>query len=68
MKFDYIICNPPYSIGDKVVSAVKDYAVQTTVLMPFSKYKKLQEHVKQIDLVSNNGFGQYICKFYDLTT
>ena len=60
MKFDYIICNPPYSIGDKVVSAVKDYAVQTTVLMPFSKYKKLQEHVKQIDLVSNNGFDASI--------
>ena len=60
MKFDYIICNPPYSIGDKVVSTVKDYAVQTTVLMPFSKYKKLQEHVKQIDLVSNNGFDASI--------
>ena len=35
MKFDYIICNPPYSIGGKVVSAVKDYAVLTTTNYSF---------------------------------
>lgn len=58
--FDYIICNPPYSIGGKVIEAVLNECNEAVVLMPFSKFKNVQENVKQIDLVNSGGFDASI--------
>lgn len=60
MKFDYIIYNPPYSIGDKAVEVALDMCDEASVLMPFSKFKNLRENVKSIELVSNDGFDAAI--------
>lgn len=60
MKFDYIICNPPYSIGGETVEFALDMCDEASVLMPFSKFKNLRENVKSIELVSSGGFDATI--------
>lgn len=60
MKFDYIICNPPYSIGGETIEVALDMCDEASVLMPFSKFKNLRENVKSIELVSNDGFDAAI--------
>ena len=46
-QFDLLIANPPYSIGNKVISACVPLAKESVVLMPLSKYKAgdLSEHI-----------------------
>lgn len=60
MKFDYIICNPPYSIGGETIEVALDMCDEASVLMPFSKFKNLRENVKSIELVGNDGFDAAI--------
>ena len=60
MKFDYIICNPPYSIGGETIEVALDMCDEASVLMPFSKFKNLRENVKSIEPVSSDGFDAAI--------
>lgn len=39
-KFDLIIANPPFSIGNDVIRTCLPYCEEAVVLMPLSKYKK----------------------------
>lgn len=52
-KFDLIIANPPYNIGNQIISNIVDKAKESVVLMPASCYKgqKLWKKVKSIEIV-----------------
>lgn len=57
-KFDLVIANPPYSIGNKIISNVMEIADKAIVLMPLSKYKggDLYKKVTSIELVDPKEF------------
>lgn len=49
-KFDLVIANPPYSIGNKVINNVMHITDKAVVLMPLSKYKTNDLYRKVVDL------------------
>ena len=57
-KFDLIIANPPYNMGNKIISNCVDKAKECVVLMPFSKYKanELYKHVLSLEIVDPKAF------------
>lgn len=57
-KFDVIIANPPYNMGNQIISNCVDKAEETIVLMPFSKYKanNLYKHVLSLEIVDPKSF------------
>ena len=40
MKFDKVIMNPPYDIGEKIWSEVRKVSESIVCLMPLAQYKK----------------------------
>ena len=41
MKFDLVICNPPYHLGNKVVkNSINCCKGELSIIMPLSQYKK----------------------------
>lgn len=52
MKFDYVIMNPPYSVGNKVTSTAIMSCNQCVCLMPLSQYKskELYRHIEDFRL------------------
>lgn len=57
-KFDLIIANPPYNIGNSIINNCIDLAEESVVLMPLSKYKAngLYKHVLDMKLVDPKAF------------
>ena len=57
-KFDLIIANPPYNIGNKIVSKFVDKAKESIVLMPISCYKgqNLYKHILTLTLADPKTF------------
>ena len=57
-KFDLIIANPPFSIGNKVITTCLPYCKEAVVLMPISKYrgKNLYQNVETIEMIDSSGF------------
>ena len=57
-KFDFIIANPPYNMGNQIISNCVDKAKECVVLMPFSKYKanELYKHVLSLEIVDPKAF------------
>lgn len=49
-KFDLVIANPPYSIGNKAINNVMHITDKAIVLMPLSKYKTNDLYRKVVDL------------------
>lgn len=58
-KFDLIIANPPYNIGNAIINNCMDLAEESIVLMPFSKYKanNLYKHILDMELVDPKAFA-----------
>lgn len=58
-KFDLIIANPPYNIGNPIINNCIDLAEESIVLMPFSKYKanNLYKHILDMKLVDPKAFA-----------
>lgn len=59
-KFNFVIANPPYNIGNKIIRAQVDQrtANDYIILMPFSKYKSgdLCKHVTSLTLADPKAF------------
>ena len=58
-KFDLIISNPPFSIGNKVITTCLPYCEEAVVLMPIGSYKKskkLYQNVETIEMIDFSGF------------
>ena len=58
-KFDLIISNPPFSIGNKVITTCLPYCEEAVVLMPLSQYKKgkrLYQNVETFEMIDSSGF------------
>ncbi len=50
VAYDFLLANPPYKIGEKIIEGTTHIANQSVVLMPFGKYKKSkQELYKYVD-------------------
>lgn len=73
-QFDLIIANPPYNLGNKIVSQFVDLAKESVVLMPFSYYKnkELYKHIRDLQLVDPKTFKDAqitnnlcVCKLID---
>lgn len=73
-EFDLIIANPPYNIGNKIVSKFVDKAKESVVLMPIScyKHKELYKHILTLKLVDPKTFTDAditdnlsVCKLID---
>ena len=58
MKFDLGIHNPPYDMGNKIISDVISLCSEHTVLMPVSQYKakNLYKHITSLKLVDPKAF------------
>ena len=52
-KFDLVIANPPYEIGNAVIIESMRHCDEAVVLMPLSRYKKdgLYKKIKSIDII-----------------
>lgn len=61
-KFDLIISNPPFSIGNDVIRTCLPYCEEAVVLMPISKYKsnKLYQNVETLEMVDDGSFDAQI--------
>ena len=57
-KFDLIIANPPYDMGNTIISNCVDKAKECVVLMPFFRYKanELYKHVLSLEIVDPKAF------------
>lgn len=57
-KFDLIIANPPFSIGNKVITKCLDKADQLVVLMPLKEFRTggLFEHITSITQADSSVF------------
>ena len=73
-QFDLIIANPPYNLGNKIVSQFVDKPKESIVLMPISKYKykDLYKHILNLQLVDPKAFKDAsitdnlcVCKLID---
>ena len=70
MKFDKVIMNPPYDIGEKIWYKVRKVSENIVCLMPLAQYKK-NERYKYIDyfeIVNNTSFDAYISGNLCITT
>lgn len=58
MKFDYILMNPPYNVGNKITSAAISSCDKCVCLMPLSQYKsnELYRHVDKMELADPEMF------------
>ena len=58
MKFDFIISNPPYNVGNKITSAAISSCDKCVCLMPLSQYKsnELYRHVDKMELADPEMF------------
>lgn len=61
-EYDLIIANPPYNLGNKVVSQFVDKPKESIVLMPFSCYKghNLYKNILKLNLVDPKIFNDAI--------
>ena len=62
-KFDLIISNPPFSIGNKVITTCLPYCKEAVVLMPIALYKKgrrLYQNVETIEMIDSRDFDANI--------
>ena len=52
-KFDLVIANPPYEIGNAVITETMKHCNEAVVLMPLSRYKKngLFKQIKDITII-----------------
>lgn len=52
-KFDLVIANPPYEIGNAIITETMKHCEEAVVLMPLSRYKKdgLYKKIKNIDII-----------------
>lgn len=70
-KFDLIIANPPFSIGNDVIRTCLPYCEEAVVLMPGSDYRKQHLHWNVRDIVStsegSNIFGSENASVVDVT-
>ena len=59
VKFDLVIANPPYKVGNDVVQTVMKVCREAVVLSPVSKFKKnkLFKHVRSMQSVNADSFG-----------
>lgn len=61
MPFDYIIANPSFDIGNKIITETLNYLTKTgkaSVLMPLYQYKRnnLYKHIEVIDIIDSKIF------------
>ena len=64
-KFDLVIANPPYSIGNKIITESMKHCDEAVVLMPVRDYKsnglyKMIESIETIDPNMFKGSGAYV--------
>ena len=61
-EYDLIIANPPYNLGNKVVSQFVDKPKESIVLIPFSCYKghNLYKNILKLNLVDPKIFNDAI--------
>lgn len=59
-KFDLIIANPPFSVGNKVITKCLDKADQLVVLMPLKEFRTggLFEHIASITQADSSVFQE----------
>ncbi len=59
-KFDLVIANPPYEIGNAVITEVMKHCNEAVVLMPLKQYKKqdssLWKKIQQLEVVNSSWF------------
>lgn len=59
-KFDLVIANPPYEIGNAVITETMRHCDEAVVLMPLKQYKKqdsrLWEKIQQLEVVNSSWF------------
>ena len=58
VKFDLIISNPPYKIGNKIINSFINKAKESIVLAPLSCYKgnNVYKHIRDLQLVNPKAF------------
>lgn len=64
-KIKYIVMNPPFSLGNEIVSTVKEYLTddgKAVVIQPLNEYKKqnLFEHIETFELADSKIFGDAV--------
>ena len=67
-KFDLVIANPPYEIGNAVITETMKHCQEAVVLMPVAKYKakNLYKNINNIEMVDSKIFedaeiGKSLC-------
>lgn len=65
MQFSAMVINPPYSIGNKIISEVVKHLTddgKAVVIQPLSQYKgqKLYEHIEQFELADPKQFSDAV--------
>lgn len=64
-KIKYIVMNPPFSLGNKIVNIVKNHLTddgKAVVIQPLGEYKNQQlfEHIEQFELANPRIFGDAV--------
>ncbi len=59
VKFDLVIANPPYKVGNDVIQTAMKVCKEAVVLSPVSKFKKdeLFKHIRSMQSVNPDSFG-----------
>ena len=65
-KFDLVIANPPYEIGNAVITETMKHCEEAVVLMPVSKLKS-KDLYKKINSISEGLLWSDYCSFSDAT-
>jgi hypothetical protein len=65
VKIKYIVMNPPFSLGNEIVNAVKEYLTddgKAVVIQPLNEYKKqnLFEHIETFELADPTVFNDAV--------
>ncbi len=59
VKFDLVIANPPYKVGNDVIQTAMKVCKEAVVLMPLSQYEKnkLHQHIVKLFQLPSDGMG-----------
>ena len=70
IKFDKVIINPPYHIGDKIWDEVRKVSENIVCLMPLAQYKKNEryKYIASFEIVENTLFDAVISGNLCITT
>lgn len=72
-KIKYIVMNPPFSLGNEIVSTVKEYLTddgKAVIIMPLNQYKgkDLFKHIEQFELADPKVFDAVITENLNIST